>query len=364
MNKSTKICKGVCGKELPISEFPKNRAKCHSCFKAQRKHYRDTHKEQLYLEKKRYRENNAEKIKQKKKKYREDNRERLMSRDKLYYETNKEKIRQSQKEKYKENREQIRAQQTQYRLDNLEECRQRDRKYRERNKDKINEQRLNSYHKASKDPEKLEKRRAYRKTYQEKNKEQIKARHKEYMSKPDTKERRQQYDKEYKIKNEEEIKTRKQRYYQNNKETINKKSTQIHLNKIKTDVCYNIRQKVSHAIRERLKISDSSKARQSILKFLPYTIEELKQHLESLFETWMNWNNYGQYIKNKWNDNDPSTWTWQIDHIIPHSTFEYKTMDCEEFRKCWALENLRPLSSKQNQLDGATKVRHKLTKLI
>lgn len=27
-------------------------------------------------------------------------------------------------------------------------------------------------------------------------------------------------------------------------------------------------------------------------------------------------------------------------------------MDCQEFRNCWALSNLRPLSSKQNISDG------------
>lgn len=35
-------------------------------------------------------------------------------------------------------------------------------------------------------------------------------------------------------------------------------------------------------------------------------------------------------------------------------------MDCEEFKKCWALENLRPLSAKQNNYDGVSKTRHKL----
>jgi 5-methylcytosine-specific restriction endonuclease McrA len=42
----------------------------------------------------------------------------------------------------------------------------------------------------------------------------------------------------------------------------------------------------------------------------------------------------------------------QIDHIIPHSTFKYISMDDDSFTRCWALENLRPLSSKQNNLKG------------
>lgn len=86
----------------------------------------------------------------------------------------------------------------------------------------------------------------------------------------------------------------------------------------------------------------------SISEYLPYTIEELKTHLKNLFEPWMTWDNYGFYIKNDWDDNDQSTWKWQIDHIIPHKIFKYESMDCEEFRNCWALSNLRPLSAKQN----------------
>ena len=100
-----------------------------------------------------------------------------------------------------------------------------------------------------------------------------------------------------------------------------------------------------------LKKNNSSK-KDSILKFLQYTIEELKMHLESLFEPWMNWNNYGVYRKCSWNDNDLLTWTWQLDHIIPQSALPYTSMEDDNFKKCWALENLRPLSSKENLLKG------------
>jgi hypothetical protein len=33
-------------------------------------------------------------------------------------------------------------------------------------------------------------------------------------------------------------------------------------------------------------------------------------------------------------------------------------MDDEEFKKCWSLDNLRPLSAKQNILDGTSRKRH------
>jgi hypothetical protein len=73
----------------------------------------------------------------------------------------------------------------------------------------------------------------------------------------------------------------------------------------------------------------------------------------------MNWNNYGKYDSNSWDDDDSSTWTWQLDHIIPHSTFKYSSMEDEDFKKCWSLDNLRPLSSKQNLIDGINRTRHK-----
>lgn len=34
---------------------------------------------------------------------------------------------------------------------------------------------------------------------------------------------------------------------------------------------------------------------------------------------------------------------------------------CQEFKRCWALDNLRPLSAKQNLIDGVTKSRHEQT---
>ena len=96
----------------------------------------------------------------------------------------------------------------------------------------------------------------------------------------------------------------------------------------------------------------------SSLSFLPYTIDELKKYLESQFEPWMTWENHGVYDVNIWDDNDKSTWTWQIDHIIQQSDLPYVSMNDENFQKCWVFSNLRPLSAKQNYLDGMTRTRH------
>ena len=91
---------------------------------------------------------------------------------------------------------------------------------------------------------------------------------------------------------------------------------------------------------------------------LQFTIETITQHIEKQFEPWMTWSNSGIYDPKTWDDNDPTTWKWQIDHIIPHSDLPYTSINDENFKKCWALENLRPYSAKNNILDGTRKLRH------
>jgi hypothetical protein len=162
-------------------------------------------------------------------------------------------------------------------------------------------------------------------------------------------------------------------YRKNNRSKINQKNKQWIINnpekykaiakrkakKRSFKLNVRIRNSISKAISTNIRNNNGNKNYKSILKFLPFSIEDLKNHLGALFEPWMNWSNWGRYISDKWNDNDISSWTWQIDHIVPHSTFQYKSMDCEEFRKCWSLDNLRPYAAKQNILDGASRIRHK-----
>lgn len=126
----------------------------------------------------------------------------------------------------------------------------------------------------------------------------------------------------------------------------------------KEDPHYALRKSISFSVWKWLKNNGTSKNGESCLKYLPYTMEELRAHLEALFEPWMTWQNYGVYNSDTWNDDDPLTWTWQLDHTKPQSDFYYITMDCQEFQDCWALSNLRPLNAKQNNADGVNRVRH------
>jgi len=67
------------------------------------------------------------------------------------------------------------------------------------------------------------------------------------------------------------------------------------------------------------------------------TFEEFKIHLESKFEPWMNWSNYGN-----WNGYPKEiNCAWDIDHIIPISTAN----TIEEILKLNHYTNLQPLCS-------------------
>jgi hypothetical protein len=71
----------------------------------------------------------------------------------------------------------------------------------------------------------------------------------------------------------------------------------------------------------------------SFEKFLPYSILELKEHIEGLFTEGMTWDNYGE---------------WHIDHIYPQSLLPFSSLEDHNFQKCWKLSNLQPLWAYEN----------------
>ncbi len=259
--------------------------------------------------------------------------------------------------KYKEQEKQYNKQ---YKLKNKEKNKEKDKLYRLKNKEKIAAQKKAKY--ALEHPKKtipilteeeqlkqnellkekaiLRKERAkitekeWRKNNPEKQKARVKQNH----------ERRKIKEKEYYEKNKKYIIERTKKYNKNNKNTINLKTRER-----RKIPAIKLRHAVSCLVRHAIK---GIKIK-SILKYLPYKIEELRKYLESLFEPWMTWENWGIYDVKTWNDEDQTTWKWQIDHIIPQCQLPYESMADENFQKSWALENLRPLSAKQNIKDGS-----------
>lgn len=115
-------------------------------------------------------------------------------------------------------------------------------------------------------------------------------------------------------------------------------------NKRQEDPEYKLARNVSRAVHRFLTIQGYSKNGKKFFEHVGYTIKDLKSHFESQFETWMNWDNYGAFQKDKR--------TWNLDHVYPQSKLPYDSMEHPNFTKCWALENLRPLDARQNSSKG------------
>jgi hypothetical protein len=146
-------------------------------------------------------------------------------------------------------------------------------------------------------------------------------------------------------KNKQQILLKNKRWREN-KNNLSK----IKIYRKKSNKKRNLMQAISCRINFCLKKIFKCKSNKTTKTIIGYSSKELKEHLEKQFEPWMNWNNWGKYNIKTWNDNNSETWTWNIDHIIPVSTFDFT--DEKQIKKCWALENLRPLSAKQNIMDG------------
>ena len=162
---------------------------------------------------------------------------------------------------------------------------------------------------------------------------------------------------EYYIKNKAKVNAKSAEYYETNKEYIKTKvkewsrshpdqvreNARLGAKRRRQSVVVRLRQRVSGAIWYALH-SQYTRKDNKTWKMLPYTPEELKKHLESLWEDWMSWDNYGMYDENRK--------TWNIDHIKPQSAFIYDSLSHPNFLECWKLSNLQPLDALQNILKG------------
>jgi hypothetical protein len=88
----------------------------------------------------------------------------------------------------------------------------------------------------------------------------------------------------------------------------------------------------------RIKISECIRKLNRTEKILGCTIIQFKSHLQSQFQPWMSWDNYGKY-------NGELNYGWDIDHIIPISSAKTE----EEIIKLNHYTNLQPLCSKVNR---------------
>ena len=147
--------------------------------------------------------------------------------------------------------------------------------------------------------------------------------------------------KEWYENNKDKISSKQKAWREDNKDKIrdqlktyrktNKDKIRVHLNnKLKTDIQF----KLSHNLRARLHSAIKGNYKVgSAVKDLGCTVEELKQYLESKFQSGMSWDNW-------------SSDGWHIDHIKPLASFDL--MDRQQLLEACHYTNLQPLWANEN----------------
>src|ERR1035437_6047913 len=180
----------------------------------------------------------------------------------------------------------------------------------------------------------------YLSKYYEDNKDKILSGQKQYYQ--NNKDKILLRQKEYEDIHYENMNAYRKKYRDDHKEKqkiyciLNKDKLAIYHNKYmknrnKIDPIFKLRGSCSRTINYALR---GVKRGKSFLKYISYTMQELKGHLEKQFDSNMSWANYGSY--------------WHIDHIYPQSLLPYSSMEDNNFKKCWSLDNLRPLEKIEN----------------
>ena len=155
------------------------------------------------------------------------------------------------------------------------------------------------------------------KVYRQANKKTIAERNRKYYQA--NKEARREYDRLYR---------------QSNKESLREKRRIKKRNRRKNDSQYRLKKNVSESVRKAIRSHGATKGG-ATFSALPYSPQDLVEHLEKQFDQHMTWDNYGTY--------------WHIDHIYPHSLLPYDSLSHQNNQKCWALENLQPLEATENR---------------
>lgn len=241
---------------------------------------------------------------------------------KQYHQDNKEKY----KAYYEKNRDKLKEKCIKYYYKNREKRCEKARQYHQDNKERLNE---------------------YTKEWREKNIEHIK----QYNIK--NKERTKEFQKQYRENNKEKIKERGQKYYQKNKEKLNQQGAEWRdRNKeranewsrkyIKNKLLHNNLFKLQMTIRNSINNSirnNGYKKKSRTCEILGCSYEEFKNHIESQWEEWMNWDNHGGYYKGK------EKKKWDLDHVIPLASANTE----EEIIKLNHYTNFQPLCSYINR---------------
>ena len=148
------------------------------------------------------------------------------------------------------------------------------------------------------------------------------------------------------------LKELKRNYYHNNKEKYShqknseynelnrKRRREYHKRKIQSDPIYKLKVSFVRRLNKSLRRNKFVNSKSILFKeYIGCDFYFFKSYIESQFEYWMNWDNYGLY-------NGELNYGWDLDHIIPLSSAKtedelYKLCHYENLQPLWAEDNLK-----------------------
>lgn len=176
------------------------------------------------------------------------------------------------------------------------------------------------------------------KIYRKKNKQKERDRLKIYRKV--NKNKRLNYEASYRENNKEKISKTQKEYYLNNKEKVQNRQNNYEKERLNNDPLFRLTKNIRSNIRQSI-IRKGYNKKSKTCDILGCTYNEFKTHIESQFESWMTWENYGNPKDGVLELNK----TWDIDHIIPLCS-----ATCEsEIYKLNHFNNLQPLCSYNNR---------------
>jgi hypothetical protein len=146
-----------------------------------------------------------------------------------------------------------------------------------------------------------------------------------------------EYSKENYQNNVEKLKIKRKEYYYNNKEKTLLTNNTYRNKRKQSDPLYKLSVSLRTMIGGAIKKNGYKKLSKTEL-ILGCSFDFLKQHLESEFQDWMSWDNYGLY-------NGQLNYGWDIDHIVPLSS----ALNENDLLRLNHYSNLRPLCSYNNR---------------
>ena len=249
-------------------------------------------------EKKEYDKKYNRENKERRREYRNSHKEEIKEQKKEYYQEHKEEKKEYNKKRYQIHKKEICERSSQWKKDNPDKVKLSNKKWRENNLDKIKE---------------------LIKRWQKANPEKVRAATKKWRD-----------------KNPKKVNLMKRTWEKKHPEKLRESRKKADAKRLSVPQG-RLDNNISNAIGSSLK---GKKAGRKWETLVGYTLENLIEHLENLFDDKMNWDNYGKYERGKFK--------WHIDHIKPKSLFHYEIAEDPEFKKCWALKNLQPLEAVAN----------------